>query len=53
MIRLVKHTSKMTIPHADYVLEKSEKLLDILNVLTPKFSGKWDIILIDPKTTFV
>lgn len=52
MITLHKMARGMSIPQADYVLEKPDKLLDIISNLTPKFQGKWEIILIDPKVSF-
>lgn len=53
MISLVKYSSKVPIPDADYVLEKTEKFFDILGLLTPKFSGNWEFVLVDPKLKFV
>lgn len=53
MIELRLHKSKDRIPDADYVLDKCDKFYDIVNLLTPKFEGKWSIILIDPKLKFV
>lgn len=53
MIELHLHKLKDKIPDADYVLEKTDKLFDIISFLTPKFSGKWKIILIDPKLKFI
>lgn len=52
MIELHLHKPKEKIPDADYVLEKTDKFFDIIKFLTPKFSGKWKIILIDPKLKF-
>lgn len=34
---------------SDYVLDKPEKLPDLVVNLTPKFEGSWEIILLDPK----
>lgn len=52
MITLKQYSSKTRIPDADYVLEKTDKLYDIIELLTPKFKGNWEIILIDPKLSF-
>lgn len=49
MIKLAALNKQSKLPEADYVLDKSEKLLSLLEVLTPKFKGNWDILLIDPK----
>lgn len=49
MIKLEAFNNKSKLPEADYVLDKSEKLLSLLEVLTPKFKGEWDILLVDPR----
>lgn len=49
MISLVNNSSEGRLPDADYILEKTDKLFDIISLLTPKFEGKWEFILIDPK----
>ena len=53
MVELIIKKPKAKIPDADYVLEKSEQLLVLLQVLTPKFVGVWEVILIDPKVVFI
>lgn len=53
MIKIVQYKRNMKIQEADYVLDKSEKLLDILVNLTPKFEGNWEIVLLEPKIKFV
>ena len=53
MITLHAFNSKTSLPDADYVLDKPEKLPDILCNLTPKFEGTWCIILLSPKIKFV
>jgi hypothetical protein len=53
MISFEKYSSKTKIPDADYVFDKTDKLYDLLSLLTPKFKGNWLIILIDPKLKFV
>jgi hypothetical protein len=53
MITLVSTSNKPKIPDADYVLDKVDKFFDIISVLTPKFEGKWLIVLLDPKIKFI
>lgn len=53
MIKLSLYNSKVKLPNADYVLEEQNDLEDILNVITPKFSGSWEILVIDAKIKFV
>lgn len=48
MVKLVKYQAGQSIPDVDYVLEKTDKLFDIINILTPKFQGRWEFVLIDP-----
>lgn len=52
MIKLIS-ANKGKIPDADYVLDKTDHFLEILNVLTPKFTDKWLFVLLDPKISFV
>ena len=51
MIQLVLRKPKTKLPEADYVLDNSEDILDLVKMLTPKFEGNWSILLIDPKLT--
>ncbi len=53
MIELRQHTAKDSIPECDYVFEKTDKLNDLLYILTPKFDGVWYIVLLEPKIKFV
>lgn len=53
MITLVSTSTKPKIPTADYTLDKTDKFYEILSILTPKFSGKWLFVLLDPKIVFV
>jgi len=53
MITLAKYNPKSSLPESDYVLETSDKFFDIVNLLTPKFNGSWEFVLIDPKLKFV
>lgn len=53
MIKLSLYNARVKLPNADYVLESQEDLEEILDVLTPKFEGTWDIIVIDAKIKFV
>lgn len=53
MINFVEKKSKTRIPQHDYVLDKEEFYLRLLDVLTPKFDGVWTIALVDPKITFI
>lgn len=51
MIELRKYNRKVKMPDADYVLDKFEEFEPILVNLTPKFTGRWLIILLDVKIT--
>lgn len=51
MIKLMLFKRKSKMPEADYVLDMFDKFLDLLVVLTPKFKGQWEIVLVDPKIT--
>lgn len=53
MMQLVLRKPKTKLPEADYVLDNSEDILVLVKVLTPKFDGNWNILLIDPKITLV
>lgn len=53
MIDLLVRNRKSTVPEADYVLDKLEKFLSLLEVLTPKFFGNWEIVLVEPKISEV
>ena len=53
MIRLVKHSKNDKIPDGDYVLDKTDKFYDMVAVLTPKFKGKWEFVLVDPRIVFI
>lgn len=52
MIEIKQASSKVRIPEADYVLDKTDKLYDMINFLTPKFSGRWSFRLMDPTLKF-
>lgn len=52
-VTLVLHNATTKRLQADYILDKPEGLADLIGILTPKFEGKWSIILIDPKITYV
>lgn len=49
MVKVHEYTRHTKLPNADYVLESCEALPDIIKVLTPKFEGTWDIVLLDIK----
>lgn len=49
MIDVKLYNRKSKIAEADYVLDKFEKFLSLLDVLTPKLKGTWDVTLVDPK----
>lgn len=53
MIKLRKKNKSFSTDGADYVLEKFEKFDDIIAMLTPKFDGNWNIIMIDPKLKLI
>ena len=53
MIQLVLRKPKTKFPEADYILDNSEDILDLVKVLTPKFEGNWEILLVDPKITLI
>lgn len=53
MIRLKKKTKNIVTSDADYVLEKFEKFDQLIDMLTPKFEGNWQIIMFDPKLTLI
>ena len=53
MIKLEYLKKGVKLPKVDYVLDKPEKLSDLISNLTPKFQGTWEIILLDPKITQV
>lgn len=53
MLKLEYYNNKTKLPKVDYVLDKPEKLSDLVVNLTPKFEGQWEIILLDPKITQV
>lgn len=49
MIKLEYLKKGVKFPKVDYVLDKPEKLSSLITNLTPKFTGTWEIILVDPK----
>lgn len=49
MIKLALLKKKSKFPEADYILDKPEMFFSLLEVLTPKFKGNWEIVLVDPK----
>ena len=53
MISLKEMSRKVQLPDADYVFDKVDKLPELLDNLTPKFNGKWLIILIEPTIKYV
>lgn len=53
MIAIKELSKKTKLPDADYVLEKPESLQGIIDVLTPKFKGKWLILLVEPTIKYV
>lgn len=53
MIKLRKKAKSFSTDGADYVLEKFEKFDEILAMLTPKFDGNWNIVMIDPKLKLI
>lgn len=52
MVKLLQYSRKTKIPDGDFVLDKVDKLFDIVGNLTPKFEGNWVFVLIDPKIKF-
>lgn len=53
MIKLRKKAKNLSTDGADYVLEKFDKFDDIIAMLTPKFDGNWNIVMIDPKLKMI
>lgn len=53
MIEFVQSSRGSQLPSADYVLDKTDKFLDIVQELTPKFEGRWSFVLLNPKLVFV
>ena len=49
MIQLQLLQKDVKFPDGDYVFDKMEHFLPLLDVLTPKFSGRWSIVLVDIK----
>lgn len=52
MVELTQYKSLMKFPEYDYIFDKPDKVLEIMSVLTPKFNGSWEIILLDPTIVF-
>lgn len=52
MIQLMEFKKKQRIPECDYILEKTDKLDELIGMLTPKFEGKWHIVLVEPAIKF-
>lgn len=52
MIKINEYKRKMKLPDCDYLLDKTDKFYELVGVLTPKFSGNWEFVLLDPKLTF-
>ena len=53
MINFYEKKAKTRIPQHDYVFDKPEYYLKLLDVLTPKFAGNWTVALVDPTIKFV
>lgn len=53
MMDLRVRKRKAAFPDADYICEKEETFLNLIYILTPKFFGKWEVLLLDPKITFI
>lgn len=53
MIELRQFSKKDVIPDHDYLIEKTDKFKSVVNVLTPKFEGRWIIVFLEPKLAFV
>lgn len=53
MIVLQQKKRGMRFPEYDYIVDKDNKLGETIQNLTPKFSGKWVVILIGSKLKFV
>lgn len=53
MITFTLKKQNTKIPKQDYIFEKEELFLKLLDVLTPKFEGMWEIALINPEIRFV
>lgn len=49
MIEVRVYNRKSKLPDVDYVLDDIEEFYQITSVLTPKFKGKWSIVLLDIK----
>lgn len=53
MIKILKASNKLVLPKADYNFEKYEQYCDLVPMLTPKFEGKWVLVLNDFKISEV
>lgn len=53
MITLQVLNSKTRISDNDYMFDKMDKFDDLLCNLTPKFSGNWKIVLLQPKIKYI
>lgn len=53
MIVLKELSKKTKLPDADYVFDKVDKLQELTDNLTPKFSGRWLILIVDPTIKYV
>lgn len=52
MIAVKELSKKVSLPDADYVFDKVDKLASLLETLTPKFYGRWKIIVVDPSIKY-
>lgn len=53
MIQLKHYDRKVGVKDADYTIDTDSKFLTLVSILTPKFVGKWEIVLIEPKQKFI
>lgn len=53
MISLQVLSSKTKIPDCDYTFDKVEHFQDLLTTISPKFEGKWKVVLMQPKIKYI
>ena len=53
MIELRQHRKDMDFSSYDYVFEDVRKFEDVLPFLLPKLEGEWNILLVEPKPSYI
>lgn len=53
MLRLLRLSKGTVFPESDYLLDKTDGVLDLIHVLTPALNGRWLFCLVDPSIVFV